>query len=207
MFAVRLGAMPPWTKDRLRTRRFLDYYDPDRRGRCAPGTLGRSVLDHCRKWKITPKTFENTRPNRTPGEHILVHIENTHDIWHPVMAMEADPPGEVGVQAFYMGQMPNLLGVLCIGIAHFRVLKYTPLEYPVLMDTVARGWILGKRALPLFGVPWEDYFDKPLADVRAEFDVDVEAVQAFMTRGTPEADKRKKNLKGPRRPFPVRPNP
>lgn len=194
-FAKRLGDMAPWTKEQLRTRRVLDY-DPVALGKCAPGTLGRAVHDHCAKWEITPKTFENTRPNETPGQHILVHIENTHDIWHPVMAMEADPPGEVGVQAFYMGQMPNLLGVLCIGIAHFRVLKYTPLEYPVLMDTVARGWILGKRALPLFGVPWEEWFDRPLADVRKELHVDVDEVRAFMDRGTAEADKRTKILKG-----------
>lgn len=194
-FAERLGDMAPWTKEQLRTRRVLDY-DPVALGSCAPGTLGRAVHDHCAKWEITPKTFENTRTNDTPGQHILVHIENTHDIWHPVMAMEADPPGEVGVQAFYMGQMPNLLGVLCIGIAHFRVLKYTPLEYPTLMDTVARGWILGKRALPLFGVPWEEWFDRPLVDVRRELHVDVDAVKAFLDQGTTAADKRTKILKG-----------
>lgn len=194
-FAERLGEMAPWTKEQLRTRRVLDY-DPVKLGRCAPGTLGRAVHDHCAKWNITPKMFANTRPNDTPGQHILVHIENTHDIWHPIIEMDADPPGEIGVQAFYMGQMPNLLGVLCIGIAHFRVLKYTPLEYPILMDTIARGWILGKRALPLFGVPWDEYFDRSMDEVRRELHVDADTVRSFMDPGTREADKRTKVLKG-----------
>lgn len=36
------------------------------------------------------------------------------------------------------------------------------------LDAITRGWTLGKSASPLFGVAWDELWERPLADVRGE---------------------------------------
>jgi ubiquinone biosynthesis protein COQ4 len=43
---------------------------------------------------------------------------------------------------------------------------------------IARGWLLGRRSRPLFGVRWNDYFALPLDEVRRRLGLDVKAVDA-----------------------------
>jgi ubiquinone biosynthesis protein Coq4 len=138
------------------------------------GSLGRAVFDHCTRWKIDPRTFPR-RPNTTAGDYVIVHIENTHDVWHAVTGFDSDMIGEIGLQAFYLAQFPNLLGLMLLGLANLRVLRYEPTSYPRLMDEITRGWLGGKRAKPLLGVRWDDWWDRPLAEVQRELGIDAAA--------------------------------
>ena len=36
------------------------------------------------------------------------------------------------------------------------------------MDAITRGWTLGRSAAPLFGVRWDEHWERPLAAVQAE---------------------------------------
>ena len=45
---------------------------------------------------------------------------------------------------------------------------------------IARGWLLGRRSRPLFGVRWDDYLALPLDEVRARLGLEVEAVDAAL---------------------------
>jgi ubiquinone biosynthesis protein Coq4 len=39
------------------------------------------------------------------------------------------------------------------------------------MDALAKGWTLGKRAKPLFGIQWNSLWEKPLEDIRVSLDI------------------------------------
>lgn len=153
----------------LAERRLIEV-DIARLSACPEGSLGRAVADHCTRWGIDPATFPR-RPNSTPEEYVIAHIENTHDVWHPVTGFGNDVPGELGLQAFYLAQFPNLLGLLLLSIFHFKALRDPAHEYEAFMDEIARGWIMGKRAKPLFGVRWDQWWERPLDDVRRELNL------------------------------------
>jgi ubiquinone biosynthesis protein Coq4 len=157
--------------------RTLTTYDLEELARCPAGSLGRAVYEHCAKYGIHPSTFPK-RPTRTPGEFILAHLENTHDVWHPVCGFGSDAIGELGLQCFYLAQFPNLLGLLLLAIALLRAFTTEPESYPRLLDEISRGWLLGKRALPLFGVRWDRMWDRPLAEIRAELHIDIDGADA-----------------------------
>jgi ubiquinone biosynthesis protein Coq4 len=183
-----LEASSPAASEALRAREVIQY-DPLELARCPEGSLGRAVHDHCAAYGIHPSTFPQ-RPAETAGQFALVHIENTHDIWHPVCGFGSDAMGEIGLQAFYLAQFPNLLGLLLLGIAPLHLLSNEPFEYPRLMEEITRGWLLGKRAKPLFGFRWDRVWDRPLEEVRRELGIDIEAVQRIMEPGTTELSRR-----------------
>jgi ubiquinone biosynthesis protein Coq4 len=173
--------------DRASAERWMMAWDPRDLARCAPGTLGRAVHDHCAKWSIHPSAFPK-RPRVTDGEYLVAHIENTHDVWHPVCGFESDAIGEIGLQAFYLAQFPNLLGLFLLGISHFRMLTHERSQYPRLMEEVTRGWLLGKRARSLFGVRWDAMWDRPLAEVRADLAIESEEVARVVAKRSDARD-------------------
>ena len=51
------------------------------------------------------------------------------------------------------------------------MLLYKPELLPVVMDAITEGWALGRRSKPLLGVQWEEYWERPLAELRQEYDL------------------------------------
>jgi ubiquinone biosynthesis protein Coq4 len=48
------------------------------------------------------------------------------------------------------------------------------------MNAIARGWLLGRRARPLFGMRWAQRWTHPLADIRRDLGLELERVDAFL---------------------------
>ena len=42
---------------------------------------------------------------------------------------------------------------------------------PAVMDAITEGWALGRRAKPLRSVHWEEYWARPLAELRQEYNL------------------------------------
>lgn len=152
--------------------------------RYAPGTLGRTVYDHCKRNAIDPATFP-VRNGTEPVDLLTAHLESTHDVWHALTGFTTDPVGEIGLQAFYLAQFSSPLAQLLLTLAHAHVLTKSPGDSPALMDSIARGWLLGKRAQPLFGLPWHEMWDRPLDEVRRELCVDLASVDEVVSHGAP----------------------
>jgi ubiquinone biosynthesis protein COQ4 len=164
--ATWIAASSPHAEEAMASRRMMRV-EPDELARCAEGSLGHAVHAHCAKYGIHPRSFPE-RPLVTRGEYVIAHIENTHDVWHPVVGFGSDPAGEIGLQAFYLAQFPNHLALLLLGIAPIHMLVTKSSEYPRLMDEITRGWTMGKRARSLFGIAWDEQWDRPLVDIRRE---------------------------------------
>lgn len=135
-----------------------------------PGTLGREFADHMIKNGLDPAALPN-KPARTDEEYIQAHLYETHDILHVVTGFHTDVPGELGLQAFYMAQLPTRLPPMLIGGGMFRLLFFDFGSRERVMDQIAHGWTLGRQARPFFGLPWNDLWDKPLAEVRARLNI------------------------------------
>jgi len=53
-----------------------------------------------------------------------------------------------------------------------QMVLYKPELLPPVMDAITEGWALGRRAKSLLEVRWEDHWERPLAELRAEYHLD-----------------------------------
>ena len=61
--------------------------------------------------------------------------------------------------------------VYIIASRPLQMVLYRPELLPAVMDAITEGWALGRRAKPLMAVKWEEYWERPLALLRAEYDL------------------------------------
>lgn len=149
--------------------------------RLPEATLGRAFAEHLRVNGFDPKDFP-TLPLGTPQEFVTAHLYDTHDVWHVVTGFGTDVAGELGLQAFYMGQFPSKLAVTLLAAGMLNTLGPVAFEdRERRMEEIARGWLLGRRSRPLFGVRWDDLWTTPLSEVRARFGIDRDAVQSRLS--------------------------
>jgi ubiquinone biosynthesis protein COQ4 len=130
------------------------------------GTLGRAFADH-----LLGNGLEM---------EALPHLPAHTDMEYVLTGFGTQVAGELGLQAFNLAQLgsPFAAGILTGGLAN--TLLYAFSERDVRMRAIVRGWLLGKRARPLFGGAWARMWETPLEEVRAGFGLDVKGVEALL---------------------------
>src|SRR5262249_14399543 len=88
-----------------------------------PGTLGRTFHDHMVKNRLDPAALPR-RPASDPVAYASAHLFETHDVWHVVTGFDTDVPGEVGLQAFYLAQLPARLPPLLLATTFLNAVLY-----------------------------------------------------------------------------------
>jgi ubiquinone biosynthesis protein COQ4 len=166
--------------------------DLDALARLPAGTLGHAFASHMRALGLDPEALPS-REAHGDAEYVSAHLYETHDIWHVVTGFGADRAGELGLQAFYLGQFPSrvAVGILTMGLANTLLFEFD--DARARMDAVARGWALGRRSRRLLGVDWKKLWSVPLAEVRARYAIDVAAADALVAsfdRKAPARDAR-----------------
>ncbi len=138
------------------------------------GSLGREFALHMERNGLDPAAI----PVPEIGEHRLryvkAHLRETHDVWHVVTGMGTDVAGEIGLQAFYLAQLPSRLSAMLVAMGFLHVASVNPSARDAMMSEVLRGWTLGKRAKLLFGFDWRAHWARPLTEVRAMLGVDTD---------------------------------
>jgi ubiquinone biosynthesis protein COQ4 len=136
---------------------------------CLPvGTLGREFADHMRRAGLDPADLPY-RPASDPHSFLRAHLFETHDVWHVVTGFAVDEAGELGLQAFYMAQLPARLAPLLLAVGLTNTFMYAFDDREARMNEIARGWLLGRRAGKLFGTEWSKLWSVPLRQVQASF--------------------------------------
>jgi ubiquinone biosynthesis protein COQ4 len=94
-----------------------------------------------------------------------------HDLFHVLTGFDTTPLGEVRVVSFTVAQIPAPYPAMIIASRPLQMVLYKPELLPIVMDAITEGWALGRRAKPLIAVHWEEYWTRPLAELRAEYDL------------------------------------
>jgi ubiquinone biosynthesis protein COQ4 len=150
------------------------------------GTLGRAFADHMIENKLDPGALPRLGAS-DDLEFLRAHLYETHDIWHVVTGFATDVPGELGLQAFYLAQFPGGLPVALLAAGFVNTVMYEFDQRDTRMRAIVRGWLLGKRAKPFFGVRWAEWWNTPLSEVRAKLGVAIPEVENAMLVATKEA--------------------
>lgn len=156
---------------RLITARYLAKapYDFEALGRLPEGTLGREYVDfmgqYCLSRDVFPKAIEDGAWDDDIN-YMRLRARQTHDLHHLVLGIPPTAPGEMMISAFYVAQAKIPLSTLLIAFGFLRTLFKNPDRIDDLIIAISEGWRLGKRTKMVFGVVYEDYFEKPIAEVR-----------------------------------------
>lgn len=156
----------------LRERPRLGELDLARLASLPEGTLGRVFADDMIRMKLDPKDIVVPDVVKTDFDYVRAHLRETHDVWHPVTGFDTDVAGELGLQAFYLAQFQAPLSALLLMVGFANTLFFGMEDRDRRMREIARGWLIGKRAEPFFGVRWAEMWEMPLAEVRRRLRVD-----------------------------------
>jgi ubiquinone biosynthesis protein Coq4 len=114
------------------------------------------------------KTFEITND----AIMTIMRLRQTHDLWHVMTGFSTSVQDELGLQAFTYAQTASPLSPLLIGGGLLRAgFKNRQLTAPIL-ESVAKGWAMGKKARPLFPLDWEANWKTPLTELRRDYGID-----------------------------------
>jgi ubiquinone biosynthesis protein Coq4 len=152
----------------------------------APGTLGREFAEHMIANQLDPADIP-TLPVSDELDYVRAHLYETHDVWHVVTGFATDVRGELGLQAFYFAQLPGMLPTAILTAAFMNTLLRHFEEREARMHEIVRGYLLGRRARPLFGVGWAELWSTPLDEVRARLGIDRGALADVMGEVTAAA--------------------
>ncbi len=165
----------PQGAEALDTRRRLSL--PSRAALAAMpvGSVGRAFADYLDRNGIDPSALPS-RPSSDDASFVRAHLYETHDLWHVVTGFETDVAGELGLQAFYMAQTEARLAPLLLALGMINTAGQAFDERHQRLDAITRGWMLGKRARPLFGLDWASRWEQPLTSLRAELALSLDDV-------------------------------
>lgn len=163
---ARISAHPR-AKQALEERRRMAPLRLDVLAQLPEGTLGRAVADFMRSRGLEPDAIPR-RDADDVASYVRAHLYETHDVWHVVTGFDTDVAGELAVQAFYSAQVDGALPRILLigGLINARIEGGA--DWGRRLDAIASGWALGKSASPLFGVAWDDWWERPIVDVRRE---------------------------------------
>ena len=164
----------------LRDRPRLGEVDLAKLARLPEGTLGRAFADAMIRMKLDPKDILVPEGVASDFDFVRAHLRETHDIWHPVTGFDTDVAGELGLQAFYLAQFQAPLSALLLMVGFANTLFYGMEDRDRRMRAIVRGWLIGKRAEPFFGVRWADMWATPLLEVRRRLRVDPDLASALV---------------------------
>lgn len=132
-------------------------------------TLGYLYADHMLKNGLTPLQAGDADNDYA---FLAAHITETHDIWHVVTGYDTNITGEIRLEAFYVVQL--YASRFWLALLAKNLLKAALFHIELsdqYIDALAQGWVMGKKARPLFGIQWNTLWETPLEDVRASLNI------------------------------------
>lgn len=139
--------------------------------RMPTGSVGRAVADYFARTGLDPAAIPQLDAT-DDASYFEAHLYETHDLWHVLTGFGTDQAGELGLQAFYLAQFPAHLSTAILAAGHLNTMLSRMDDRLRRGDEIARGWLMGRRARPLFGLRWADWWHRPLAELRADMGID-----------------------------------
>lgn len=108
--------------------------------------------------------------------YIILRTRQTHDIWHAITNFDTDVIGELGLQAFTLAQTHFPLTIILVAGGLLKTLMKSPTDLDRLLDQIAIGYRMGAKAKPFIAQKWEEHWDKPIEQWRAELGIETTSV-------------------------------
>ena len=160
----------PRTAESFRQRKPFGPIELSALERLPAGSVGRVFADHCRARGLDPNLV-HVPPTDDVG-WMLNRLYQSHDIWHVVTGWGNDLPGEFGLGGFYCGQLrsPSFFGYMVALLILNVVWRRANLDE--VLDAFTAGYRSGRRSQPVWSVDWDEVWELPLEELRAQLQID-----------------------------------
>ncbi len=150
-------------------RGYLPTIDVDALVKLPTGSFGRAYADHMIGHQLKPfRVSEGFDPEMLRRNTFAARYAVTHDIFHVLLGFDMKLPGEMGVLAFAVAQGYARIQKLALAFALVLYPLLAPREAGRTFRCFREGWRLGRGARFLLGVRFEEWWERPLAEVRVE---------------------------------------
>jgi len=172
-----LALANPVAEEMLAERYLSPAPDLEALGALPEGTLGHAFECYMRENDLDPNLLRESafiEAHKKRGDDVGYLAERgfqLHDMFHVLTGYDTTPLGEVRVVSFTVAQTPAPYPAMILATRPLQSALYKPQLFPVLMDAISEGWVRGRRAKSLMPVHWEDHWDRPLAELQAEYDL------------------------------------
>ena len=149
-------------------------YDLEAMLKMSKGSLGWTYAKVMTEINYDPK-FYRLRETESDTDYVINRIRKTHDLHHILTGFSMDDYGEAGVisvtvaQTGYPGWM--LIDLLSMLLNFFAGDNDLGIDVEYDFDTISTGIKMGRAAKPLFPVKWEECFELPLEQLRADLKI------------------------------------
>lgn len=167
----------------------LGKVDLEALSRLPEGTLGREYASFMRARGLEHDSLQ-LRTGEGDMDYVRNHLRETHDLWHVATGFDTDVAGELGLQAFYLAQFQGPLPVLLLAVGMLNTLLRGMDDAERRLAAISRGYLLGKRARPLFGLRWAERWEQRLDALRADHTLRLAEVDAIVAAPAAEASLR-----------------
>jgi ubiquinone biosynthesis protein Coq4 len=101
--------------------------------------------------------------------YIRERVRMNHPLIHVLTEYDASPLGELAVQSFFVGQLGNLASGTMLAAGLLQVIQKDPGQLGDVLLLVTEAFERGRTARPFLGMPWEELFPAPAAQIRELF--------------------------------------
>ncbi|YAF96962.1 MAG: Coq4 family protein [Nodularia sp. CChRGM 3473] len=134
--------------------------------------LPEGTLGHVYAHKIQSRGYNPYFYKKVPVVDDISYLKmlwrSTHDIYHVVAGFDTDEIGEIGLQAFVIGQTPIPISVMIVSFGLVMISLYQPTNFKYLMSEISRGYRLGSQTSGKFiAQKWDQYWDVQISEIRA----------------------------------------
>lgn len=168
---VEFVCKTPQGKQAFQERQLLGDIDLHSLYRLPSNTLGYAFAKHMLDRGMEPLKSDILTVD-DDFKFLKVHISETHDIWHIVTGADTDIFGELQLEAFYVAQLYATRFWLALIAKNLLKSTVGDIELSTqYMDAITTGWLMAKQAKPLFGIKWNQLWEHPLEEVRADLNI------------------------------------
>ena len=128
---------------------------------------------------VNYKSFHNKQQRagkleRLPDDlsYMSIRLSQIHDFAHTIAGFAPDPAGEIKMAAFHLAQLRYPYHSMRLAVTSAHVAFVSPRYMEAMMDAMAIGWMMGRKAKNLHFTRWEDEIDTPLEDIRTRLGID-----------------------------------
>jgi ubiquinone biosynthesis protein COQ4 len=141
--------------------------------RLPPGTLGHEYAEFVIQHGFDPNFYRKMNDISDVASYLLLRLRQTHDLWHVLLGLDISIPEEIGLKAFELAQTRRpMAGILVAG--GFIKAFLTTQDTNTMLSAIARGYRMGLSVQPLLAQKWEEQWERPLDELRAELGINVE---------------------------------
>ena len=135
------------------------------------GTLGFEYVRYLRHYKLAQPQQPRRSDYADAAGYLLQRVRMTHTLLHVLTEYDASPLGELALQAYYIGQLGNVISGIIVSSAILQITRDTPDLLGPALEVTSEAYQRGKAARSFLGVAWEELWSAQVPQLRELIDL------------------------------------